>query len=264
MSEISRADLSQRFLSYRRSFLRALNLMIASRPWSPYVRGRLDGDIVALMERERAFTDIADHLVAIYAEALEVHPGLIVELGTRGGESTAVFLRVADRCGSVVVSVDIAERPGHIGSDRWYFVRRDDVAFASEFPEWIRERGREPAIDVLFVDTSHKYEHTRDEIRSWIPYLSACGKVLFHDTNLRRWYRRRNWTVGHGWPNRRGVIRAIEEFLGVQIDERQAFTAVVGDWVVRHTPTCNGLTVLERLPSRSCPAGPRSVTARPE
>jgi hypothetical protein len=47
--------------------------------------------------------------------------------------------------------------------------------------------------------------------------------------------------------NQRGVIRAIEEYLGVTIDENKDFSDQFGDWMVRHWPNCNGLTIMDRI-----------------
>src|ERR1700722_1536588 len=50
-------------------------------------------------------TDISDHLLPLFLEALAVQPQLIVELGVRSGESTFSLERVAKLCGSTLVSV---------------------------------------------------------------------------------------------------------------------------------------------------------------
>jgi hypothetical protein len=121
------------------------------------------------------------------------------------------------------------------------------VAFAARFPAWCREAGIPAAIDVLFIDTSHLYEHTRQEIAAWFPFLAARGTAIFHDTNMGALYRRADGTLGRGWDNERGVIRAIEEFLGTRYDESCPFVDLRGEWIVSHDPLCNGLTTLNRL-----------------
>jgi cephalosporin hydroxylase len=191
-------------------------------------------------------TDISDHLVTIFAETVVVHPQLIVELGVRGGESTFVFERAAAVSGAYLLSVDIEDCAVQCSYSKWSFVRRDDVKFADEFADWCAAHGLRPSVDVLFVDTSHLYEHTREELRTWLPHLSAKGKAIFHDTNMRKIYRRADGTLGAGWNNQRGVVRAIEEMLGARFNEKQDFVAVVGRWTVRHWAHCNGLTVLEK------------------
>src|SRR5437588_507863 len=114
------------------------------------------------------------------------------------------------------------------------------------FRGWGEQRGLEPLVDVLFVDTSHVYDHTRAEIDAWFPHLSPRAVALFHDTNMKKLFRRRDGTLGLGWNNHRGVVRALEDVLGIRIDERRAFTGAARAWHVTHDPICNGLTILRR------------------
>jgi hypothetical protein len=44
------------------------------------------------------------------------------------------------------------------------------------------------------------------------------------------------------------VIRAIQEFLGVEYDENSTFVDIAGEWIISHQPHCNGLTALFRVP----------------
>jgi cephalosporin hydroxylase len=204
---------------------------------------------VRTLARKRS--DISDHLPRLFVETLEMAPRLVVELGVRGGDSTFVLERAARLHGAALVSVDIDDCARVSGYERWHFVREDDVAFAARFASWCSERGIEPRIDVLFIDTSHLYEHTKREIEAWFPLLSERCRVFFHDTNLRPVYFRADGSMGLGWDNQRGVIRAIEEHLGARLPEQHDFIDARRGWVVRHYARCSGLTVL----TRQAPAG---------
>ena len=117
----------------------------------------------------------------------------------------------------------------------------------SGFTDWCRREDLSPEIDLLFIDTSHEYEHTRREIEIWSPFLSATGTLIFHDTNMGKGiYSRTDGSVSVGWNNRRGVIRAIEEHLGRQYDEAAYFCDLAKGYLVTHYPTCSGLTVLRK------------------
>lgn len=200
-------------------------------------------------------SDISDHLPTIFADIVSTRPRLVVELGTRGGESTKAILAASSYSGAVVLSVDIEDCTGVALPNelraRWDFVRSDDVAFARDgFPQWCAAKGIDPVIDVLFIDTSHLYHHTVRELAEWERFVPPGGIVLFHDTNLRKFGR----TVGNrvlniGWENERGVIRAIEEFLGQRYDESTFFVDVRNGWLVRHHPNDFGLTLLRRMPT---------------
>jgi cephalosporin hydroxylase len=191
-------------------------------------------------------TDINDHLLSLFFESLNINPRLIVELGVRGGESTFVLERVARICGSTLVSLDIKNCARISSYEKWIFVRQDDIQFARRFKEWCEERGIKPEIDVLFIDTSHLYEHTLSEIKHWFPFLAQKAKVFFHDTNLRRFFKRRDGSMGVGWNNRRGVIRAIEDYFSRSFNETADFTATEKGWHIDHYAPCNGFIVLTR------------------
>ncbi len=122
-----------------------------------------------------------------------------------------------------------------------------DIELAKRFPEFCKQRSVQPSIDLLFIDTSHYYDHTVQEIEAWFPMLSPRAKVMFHDTNLRLVGLRKDGCFALAWDNQRGVIRAIEDFLGIHIYERRERTAHASGWLVRHWPNCNGLTILDRL-----------------
>lgn len=192
-------------------------------------------------------SDINEHLECMFVEALLLQPRLIVELGVRGGTTTAVFEHVAELCRASIVSVDLDDCSRVSANPHWHFFRGDDVYFAQLFPDFCRSKGIVPAIDLLFIDTSHYYEHTVQEIDAWFPLLSARAKVIFHDTNMRLVGPRKDGCVQLSWDNDRGVVRAIEERLGIRIAETEEFTDLSYGWLVRHWPNCNGLTILDRI-----------------
>ncbi len=191
-------------------------------------------------------TDINDHLLTIYRESIEVKPQVIVELGVRGGESTFVFERVAEKFNSVLISVDIENCSDISKYENWHFVKGDDIEFAEEFEKWCSERGIKPKIDILFIDTSHVYSHTKREMELWFFYLSEKAKVFFHDTNLKFLFKRKDGSLGNGWDNKRGVIKAIEEFCGKKFNENEFFKESCEEFEITHYPFCAGLTILTK------------------
>ena len=190
---------------------------------------------------------IGDHLTTLFIESLLAKPKLIVELGVRGGDSTYVLECVAKMCKAYLVSVDIDDFNGDINYEKWEFVRADDLKLAKDFGRWCKKRKIKPTIDVLFIDTSHYFDHTREEIKAWFPFLSTKARVFFHDTNLRTIYPKKDGRFGVGWNNKRGVIRALEDYLGKTFNERVDFIDIVGGWLVRHTDYSGGFTTLLRV-----------------
>ncbi len=201
-------------------------------------------------------TDICDHLETLFLLCMDKELRLIVELGVGDGESSFVFERAAKLWDAVLVSVDIEDRANVSTYGKRHFLHGDDVAFGEDFPSWCAGRGLAPEIDLLFIDTSHLYEHTVGEIRAWFPHLGPAARVVFHDTNMKDSFVRRDGSIGTGWDNERGVIRAVEEHLGQSFPEGEDFIRIIPGgltepggpgWLVRHRASCNGFTVLDRI-----------------
>ncbi len=192
-------------------------------------------------------TAMNEHLETLFVEALTLNPRLIVELGVAKGESTRVFAQVARLCGAKLVGVDLNDCSRALDWEEWSFIQKDDLEFAREFPDWCRAQQLEPVVDVLFIDTSHYFEHTLAEIRAYFPFLADHAKVFFHDTNLGAFIFRKDGSLDLGWDNDRGVIRALEVHLDRTFPEKQEFIDFAPPWLIKHYPHCCGLTVLEKL-----------------
>jgi len=199
-----------------------------------------------IVRYSRKPSDISDHLPDLFLLALRRRPTLLVELGVRGGESAGALTEAARILSANIVGVDIEDCGQAYKGQGTHFVHSDDIAFSEKFPEWCAEHGLPPSVDLLFIDTSHLYDHTREEIRTWFEHLSPACTVLFHDTNLQRRYCRRDGSQGYGWDNERGVARALQEYLELEFDENAPFRGRARGWEVRHRPWCNGLTWLDR------------------
>ncbi len=207
-----------------------------------------DIQLTEIRQFARKRTDISDHLEVLYREALAVRPKLIVELGVRTGASSFALSRAAEKAGAWLISLDMEPTLFHSNYEKWRVIQVDDIEFAQDFPESARETGFEPRIDFLFIDTSHTYEHTGAEIEAWTPYLAPAGSMVFHDTNMKRVFRRKDGSLGGGWDNERGVIRAVQEFLKAKWDETENYTGEHQGYSVTHIPTCSGLTILRQRP----------------
>jgi predicted O-methyltransferase YrrM len=200
-----------------------------------------------------ASSDIHDHLGTLFYEAVAARPRLIVELGTRGGVSTRALLAAADVADAHLLSVDIedcaaVDLPPHLRA-RWTFIRADDIEFAAKpFADFCAARNLPPSAEVIFIDTSHEYRHTKAELEKWLPRLAPAGIMMFHDTNMGQgWYRSLSGRAEPGGNSTRGVIGPIEELLGRRYDEGTFFADAVGGYVVRHVPWSSGFLVLRRI-----------------
>lgn len=129
--------------------------------------------------RCREWSDIVDHLPRLHAEA-STGDALVIELGVRSGNSTAAFLAAVTEHGGHVWSVDVHPPqvpPEWHALDEWTVLIGDDLAIAHLLP---------PEVDVLFIDTSHAYRQTANELLTYVQNVKPGGVVLLHDTELER------------------------------------------------------------------------------
>ena len=139
------------------------------------------------VDRLSRWSDIQEYLPFLYEQARS-RPGCrVLELGARRGNSTLAFLAGCAESGGHVWSCDIDDVrrfPDGIGPfgglPGWTFVHGDDMdpSVQSLLPA---------QADLLFLDTSHEYEHTLAELRAYMPRVAPGGIALFHDTNLIGW-----------------------------------------------------------------------------
>lgn len=145
-------------------------------------------------------SDISGHLDYFVELARELDATKIIELGVRAGNSTAAWLYAMQGRGHVW-SVDISPAPRSIDIDEWTFICGDDcdAAVLDQLPT---------DADIVFIDTSHAYEHTFRELRIYRDRVRSGGRILLHDTELEA-----PELVGPQPPF--PVKRAIEEFCAV-------------------------------------------------
>jgi cephalosporin hydroxylase len=204
-------------------------------------------ELLEVQARAKKRTDVSSNLRKIFLETVKSKPKVIVELGVKSGESTFAFSRAAMVTDAKLISVDIRDHSDSCDWDKWIFVQMDDLKFAKQFKTWCKKRKIPSTIDVLFIDTAHTYEHTKKEIKAYFPLLSKQAKVFFHDSNLSGWYRRSNFTIDKAWDCKRQVIRAIEEYLGVDFKEKNDFVEYAKGWMIENIAYCNGLLILEKI-----------------
>jgi len=158
---------------------------------------------------------------AVHYGTREGHP-VIIELGVRTGVSSAIWLAGIEKAGSGRLwSVDIEQPHGDyvhqiIGHPAWSFHCADDLDLFSLAPE---------DADILFIDTSHAYEHTLRELQLYAPKLQSDGIIFLHDSNVEV------TTEGETWS----VRKAIDTFMGEQ-----------PEWTVEHSADRFGLALMTR------------------
>ncbi len=197
-------------------------------------------------------TDISSHLPTLLCYALLQKPTIVLELGVRGGESTVPLSKAAEYFNASLLGIDI-EPDQHIYSQlkNATFFCMNDV----DFPTLFLTSKKDKKIDIIFIDTSHLYEHTMQEITKFVPLLSDTGLLAFHDSNVtplaNSGYIRLNGTMDGAPGNTRGVIQAIKEYFAINFDEYKYFNTIFTahgiNWHIIHYPFCNGLTVIQKI-----------------
>ncbi len=126
-----------------------------------------------------AGSDIGLHLPYLHQRAKGAQ--VVLELGVRNGASTAALLCGVEESDGHLWSVDVdqPQPPGNefLGHPRWTFIQGDDMD-----PAVYRQTPVE--IDLLFIDSSHRYQHTFDELTTYGPRVRIGGVILLHDTEL--------------------------------------------------------------------------------
>lgn len=139
-------------------------------------------------------SDISEHLTTLFFLTVEFNLKRVLELGVRDGLSNTALVEAASKIGGHVWSIDIdscdvAKRNISQANlnEYWTFIQGDDIKIGID---WKQE------LDHIFIDTSHTYQHTLNEINTYEKFLVKNGFITFHDTR--------------SFP---GVLKAIKEFM---------------------------------------------------
>ena len=121
----------------------------------------------------------AQQLLTLHKAASLRNDATILELGVDRGQSTKVFLNaIADKNHSHLVSVDIRDCSSVSSCKTWQFVQESSINVNSIIQSApVLNNG----IDILYVDSLHTFEHVRNEVYSWFPYLNRGCSIFFDD-----------------------------------------------------------------------------------
>src|SRR3990172_14599 len=131
------------------------------------------------VRRAEIESDIKDHMPRLKVLVERLMPINIIELGTRQGYSTVAFLTaIRTRPHAHLYSVDLEPVYGEMEPwvdqiDQWTFIQGSDIPYPKGLPKFA---------DMIFIDTSHHLDHTRQEITTYAEHISEDGIMLFHDT----------------------------------------------------------------------------------
>jgi hypothetical protein len=124
----------------------------------------------------RCFTpsDIHIHLPRMVDLVLSLDAQHVIELGSRSGVSTIAWLYALEHTGGRLTSIDLAAAPDIGTWPHWTHVRGDDLHVAAQLEQ----------ADIVFIDTSHVYEQTAQELNVYRWLVNPGGVICGHDSEL--------------------------------------------------------------------------------
>lgn len=146
-------------------------------------------------------------------ELLPKH-GMVAELGVAAGDFSQQILDICQPAELHLVDVWDSERYGEVlyqgvNSHFQQQQQRGEVSIHRKTSLAALESFPDQSLDWVYIDTTHSYELTRDELRACARKVKATGIIAGHD------YMQGNWRSQY----RYGVIEAVHEFC-VEYDYR--------------------------------------------
>lgn len=139
--------------------------------------------------------------MTMYERTKQKDKPVILELGTRKGISTTMFLQVCQENGGHLYSVDIEDFSDIFSGDNWTFILSDSVAIdkiCNKYPEL------KNGIDILLIDSLHKRSHVEKEMYGWFPLLNKNAIIFFDDLDpnpYRQNHRKDSLHLEFDWQN---------------------------------------------------------------
>lgn len=193
--------------------------------------------------------DIAHHFDDLFYEVISHKPEFILELGVRKGESTYVFNKIQNILNNKFVSVDIDDCSKVINDDNWLFIKSDSIKFLKNFNSWSQNNFNSAKPDIIFIDTSHLYEETLEEIKLSAKTINENGAIIFHDTNHNHLTLLENGIIYNkfNYAPQLGVKLALEDYFNCKFNFQSRFIIIKNGWLIKHYPESFGLTIMRKL-----------------
>jgi cephalosporin hydroxylase len=175
---------------------------------------------------------VPSELAALLAEARELAPRTVVEIGTaRGGTFCGLAWAAADD--ATLISVDLRHGEFGGGYPRWKEPLYRSFAHASQRVTLIQGDTHQPetldavnaalggrTVDLLFIDGDHTYDGVRADFTSYSPFVSPGGIIGIHD--IVPW-------DGSRFPGVNTLVGGVPEYWR-ELRESHSHLELVEDW----------------------------------
>lgn len=140
-------------------------------------------DIVCSMAKEQD-GELGEVAYLLYSKVLEHNAQIVLELGVGAGKSTKCILSAIEKTGGRLYSCDqtlyknVIEEIRKLNFDTiWQYLVSNDLKFLDEWDKSMKA-------DLIFIDTTHGYDHTLQELSLCSTIIKQGGEILLHDTKL--------------------------------------------------------------------------------
>lgn len=120
-----------------------------------------------------------EHTVLANLASLVPEGGVIVEIGTAQGGTSAIFYNATRQKNVNIYSVDIAPSRRAYKNLQGTGVQVIRSASSRLARTWIQKVGT--PIDLLFIDGNHSFQSVFEDFTLWVQHLRLGGIVIFHD-----------------------------------------------------------------------------------
>lgn len=194
-------------------------------------------------------TDFSSHIPVLFCHCFMKNPNICIESGIRWGDGSTIALsKITQLLDTQLIGLDIdncSKHYAHIKNAQ--FIRIDDL----QFPTYFRSNYKQNSVDFVFIDTSHEYEHTLNEIAAFNSILSDNGVLAFHDSNLAATNPvRLNGTTCMA-NNSKGVTDGLKTYFNFSFDENRYLNTYIEKdgyiWNLVNYPYCYGFALAKRI-----------------
>jgi GT2 family glycosyltransferase/predicted O-methyltransferase YrrM len=147
------------------------------RRWAAIQQGRVPQTLEEAYNRVCELpSDINEHLPTLVELCRKLEAKKVIELGVRTAVSTVAWLHGLEETDGHLWSVDVSPAPP-LRHPRWTFTQGSDLD-----PFVLRQLPEDA--DIVFIDTDHRYDLTRSELRAYAGKIRPGGCLVLHDTSV--------------------------------------------------------------------------------